>query len=494
MNDFDDFVSDYIGKGAITGIIIMAFSIIIGAIIFNDIVNDNERDQRLLYTLQGRNITIADDADSAEIIKQHTKASEIIKKAYRSDSTFYECLEILHEFDDLGQYYPINFISKNSNMLVRLADINAYHTIDGLFSIDSSKQFIRALLRRTEEIKIIAENEFRDSNIDVHISKWSSFWRNFAIASWIVISFCMVCSFLKSRWLDDDGSLRDWPWEQFWVYPSIFIMSPGFAIALTLIYLVNGVGKVITFPYFLYSLIFKRRSRTEYVMETIHDSESGITQKKITKEEKARNIIASIKNNENSAREEFADYFTSRIHQRLDNSKEMVTQNERQLKLLGNSISLVQGTLAKSRKSVIDLEKVIGKLTDEQKNKYQQEFDRVLKLPEVQTARIDGRWLEIYTDVIYIKRFQVKFKIGIFKIRMRLDGTDIWVYNLCTTNPSGADHPYGSGGGFCWGGLQYAITTAMQNKEFAVATVHVLQALQSARGDNQNAVAKWQKV
>lgn len=172
----------------------------------------------------------------------------------------------------------------------------------------------------------------------------------------------------------------------------------------------------------------------------------------------------------------------------------MLQTAKTKLSELGKNITAAQRDFAEAKRNLKEWQDNIEGRQQSTASDYSNKFDELLKIDKVLAVEVADNSLNVYTDTIYIDFNSARYEIGMFKIVVPIFTCTVYVYNLCSTHPSKWDHPYGTGGGFCFGNLGNFISNALNKKEYASAVVAILQALQSAQGDNQSAVQQWRKV
>lgn len=128
---------------------------------------------------------------------------------------------------------------------------------------------------------------------------------------------------------------------------------------------------------------------------------------------------------------------------------------------------------------------------------HQIELDKILKLPLILAVDIDAnkKALQVYTDTIYISYGKKLYEIGMFRITFCFRSPEILFVNLCSTHPFNCyHHPYVRNGSFCFGQHRDFVYNTLDKFEFSAAIQFILTALQTAAGDNTEAIAEWKDV
>ena len=350
-----------------------------------------------------------------------------------------------------------------------------------------ARGYMKLFLAKSNKIIELAQGKIKDLSGSAKITGWIIFWKWFAILSYLCLALCATVNFV---WASIDSwqgaryteSLLEWPWREWWTYPSILLLSP----ALLPCMIVEAGIRV--FRGTLWRALTGRRPEDGQVSVS---SEKEIARAKAGAQKK----IQAVKKAVERAKEAWVQKYMENVEQEPQRLEREADDQRHRLSNMGGQISAAQKALAQAQKKLADWKKNEDKIRAKARVEHLKDFERLQKLAHVEAIEIEGSMLYVYTDTIYIAVGRKKYEIGNFKIEINMrDGWWNRLENLCTTHPRGAYHPYGSGGGFCFGSLSGPIRTAFQEREFAAGVQFILQALQSADGDNPEKVREWKAV
>ncbi len=181
----------------------------------------------------------------------------------------------------------------------------------------------------------------------------------------------------------------------------------------------------------------------------------------------------------------FSNVKSEDLKEDIDRCKEAVSYYQRKLV---DAIHVLQTKEA-------SLRKVRGK--KEEKNDFGQEFDRLLKNPDVDRLKIDlsKGTLTLYTKLIVIHYRAKNYAIGKFRVVMH-DGGGIEMHNLkpfklYKYGPRD-HHPHIEDGYPCLGNIQGTLPNVIAERQYAAAAAISIQYLKSyVREDAYNHITDW---
>lgn len=446
--DFYHLFDYYIGSGAFIALLICLFGLLFGAVCFNGEQDKIEKVKNIYLALEGKDVENSKTQQAAALI------TYIVKKGKTFTPKKYA--GILKEIDDFG--------------------------------------YLDLFLKKRKEIIGLVQGKIKNLSNSVEIPQWMTFWKWFGALAWLCFAVGMTVNFVWTSVDSWQGSRRvesliEWPWKSWWTYPVILIMSP----ALLPCMVVEATVRLFTGSL--------RRTLTGEELERQRHSQQTrqppvLNKAKLAKQKAAaRKQIQNVRKTVENTKEVWVQTYLANLEEEPERLQRDVDSKRQLLSTLGGEISSAQKALAESQKKLADWKKNEDKIKIKARAEHLKDFERLQNLAHVEAMEIDNDILHVYTDTIYIETGSSKHEIGNFviKINMRA-GCFHSLKNLCTTNPSGRDHPYGSGGSFCFGSLGSPIYRAFREREFAAGTQFILKALQSADGDNPRVVKNWKKV
>lgn len=442
--DFGDFLEDYIGVGFVIGIILVLLVGIGGTGSYDGSKIKPAEEKKLYLALEGKAV----DGTQAK------EAAKIIRAIVEKNKTLPEYLGSLEKLQKSSSHHFVTFLQKKDKII-------------GLL-----------------------KGDVKNLSASVEVPTWATFWKYYLILSWLGLALACTINFLRES-LSNGESLLQWPWRAPWVYPAIVFMSPVLIPCM-------AVEAGIRAPKKLYRLIVRRTSGEQPRLSGDgHEDrkrldENELNRKKLMAAEQIKNAASRI----DEAKKAWAENRLPLFQQKTESFKQRVASCKEELSSLGRGITSTQRGLAEAEKELAAWEQNLEKNKDKAYADYLKELDQLLNLPYVKAVEIVGRYLFVYTDMIYIKYHGRTYEIGVFKITIWLDIRNFSVENLCTTHPLGKHHPYGGDprSYFCWGSLAGPIYKALEEKEYAVAVHYIIQALQSAQGDNPEGAKEWKEV
>jgi len=450
--DFGDFFH-YVGFGGAIALMCIVGGLFTGALIYDkDKVAPPKNERDLYWVLQG----VPTDNDNA------CQAATIIKKTTQQDKTMLEYL-------------------------------NSYQQLVSLKGSSEQPFYLDLFLKKNSEITRLIKGEKINLADSVLIPEWRTFWYCWGIYAYLCLVLGTTISFVAVSIMDGEG-LLDWPWEELWVYPSILVMLPALApcMAVELTYRIGKIGysKLVVNQY--------RETVSANQADTIVNQAPVLSPDEILQEKKTK-VQGQIQDatsgsNVERTKQQWLNFFLTNPDAETQRLNSVVRSSKDRLSYLGKEITETQRALAKAQQELVEREQDLKKEKQKSAADYLKDFEQLRALPHVAAIEIVDDLLTIYSDTIYIEYQQARYEIGIFAIFIRMATESLSLRNLCTTHPRGYDHPYAQRDSFCWGSLRDPINNALREKQYAVAVQYIIQALQSAAGDNPQAVTEWKKV
>lgn len=450
-DDFEDFVGEYILTGFVVGLICVALGLVFGALVFSDHRTELEKENMLYLAIQGEKIESSSVKEAAGLIKSMaTKPGE-------------------------------NLLENHLQSIERLKELGG-----------ADNFYLKLIFKKKGKIISLAQGKIKASELLVEVTKWGVFWNGWIILS--IIGLILACT-INLCWetINDGESLFFWPWNKWWVYPSILLLSPALIPAMAIEVVIRIIAFIVVsvIEFFGWLIRYLFRSRPESEKQRAKVREQSLEDKK----KAALETIKAIKDRMDATKERWSRIYLRGIEIKTRELRERVSSSRSSLSELGQRISSTQKELAESQRQLNEWEETLEQQKDKKKEDCFRDFDQLVNLPHVEAVEITDEQLRVYTDIIYIDYgFRRRYEIGIFIIKIGLEYNDVGLENLSSTHPSGLYHPYGDGGGFCWGALSSPISHAINRKEYFVAVQYILQAIQSAEGDNRSKVTQWKEV
>ncbi len=443
--DLNHFFKDYVGGGLIAAMLIIIFLTLICLMGYYEDAKGPRKEHNLYAALQGESTGDSNAQEAANLIKL-----------------------VLQKQKSLPEYLT---------------------SLDKLSSLKNDNSFyLKLFLEKREKIANLVSGKIKNLSRTVEVPKWTTFWKWFAILSWLCLAICATINFIGES-LDSSESLLEWPWDEAWVYPAILVMSPA---------LLPCMAIEITGRLFIIAFRSLRTRITRAANVVVQSDANDASEKADTTEVKKQEALGQISNVQSrieATKEVWIENCLDRLDQETNRLEEKVTSNRNNLSSLGREIARVQRTLAESQKELMNWQTGLETTKGKAKEDYLRDFEQLTKLPHVSAVEVNGNELYVYTDMVYIDNAFERYEIGMIMINIdMMSGEFLRLKNLCSTHPHGYDHPYGSGGSFCWGGLSRPISNALRVKEFASAVQFMIQAIYSADGDNPSKVKEWKEV
>lgn len=446
---FKYFISDYIGAGLIISIVIITLCIL-GGLAGNNYDIDSIRNEKNFYTALQKNLEELSKApkEESKIDKEIRKSAIIIKVMAKNDTSLTNFFNIINRLEKNNYNFCSDLVYKQGSLILK-----------------------------------IARGEASSDVIKVNIPSWSEFWKWVLYLSYICIILATTINFLIIL-LDNHESIFAWPWQKFWVYPTILFISPG----LVPCFVIGALRRLLVVVYHrLFHLV-------QLILPSLRlqltAQEKKLRDKKVSAIERIKEVQSRIE----ETKKNWVDYYLVDLRNRKNDLKNQVETKKNYLSGLGQTIKKTQLSLAQTQKELDLWDKEFPIEINKKTESIFNEFERLLKLPCVVAVDIINKELRIYTDILYINYGLSKYEIGMFRLDIGMYDGYLHPNNLSSTNPNGNYHPYGNNGGFCWGKLGSSLFSALNQKEFAVAVAIALQALQSAEGDRPSTVQQWKEV
>lgn len=471
--NFKYFLEKYIGVGLIICAIILIFGLLIGPISFG---SDHKTPMDFHNNLYEA-IAAVDENKAQET--ELMRAASLIKKSAKTDVLIKGYRKSIGEIGEIGNDFR-KFYSSNYDEIKKFVDGEAEYT-----------EFI------------------------IKGATWKTFWTWFGVLSWLCFSVGMTINCGIGA-LKDSGSVFALPWDKLWFYPFFLVMLPPYIV---IIFVEIAVRLIIKFwqliVWILNKIAFFIKIMQKEIYEMLYDfALSDYTKDKLKKlniadeiysEKKKKNLqyeeskrkahvhITNAQNHLDESRRLWVNYFSSELKSQKNQLQETVSRCRSHLSELGQRINQAQKELADSQKKLSICEKGYEQKKGQTDKDCLREFDRILSLPKVITIKIKNETLKVFTDTIYINYNMGRYEIGKFSIEVNMRDNSIFIHNLCSTHPNNYYHPYAKNGNFCWGNMYNAIFSALYKKEYNVALIYILKAMQSPAGDNPGGVTKWRR-
>ena len=302
--------------------------------------------------------------------------------------------------------------------------------------------------------------------------------------------------------------------DDFWKYP----WTRGWAIP-TAIFVLPYI--VLTQPFVLIYLLI--REPAEYINDYLESCRVGYkkeSQKKVDTFEdgvrRARNqdhyvrssddILELKKKYEIMIKEKLGSLESARKNflelcdKMLQNNVEEIGS---QIESIRSGISLYGMRIERSQKDILVLEQKLEKrraVLESSLNRYDLEkmFDKILKLPIVKAIEINSSGnISIFTGTIFVSYENRISRIGNLEIIIDPLNIVVRIRNHTNTSTVRRNHPYGDprSDEFCFGDFKSEIDKALRYGDFLLATVMILQALQSGKGGGRgDGIVSWEEV
>ncbi|MBU1179923.1 hypothetical protein KJ885_03195 [Patescibacteria group bacterium] len=435
------FWGNYISAGLGIGCFLVVVGSGLGALIFHLDRRAQIRGRDLYFALEGKSVDNSNAKEAAVLIRTMVKKEKTLSPQ--------EYASVLNKIDTCG--------------------------------------YMKLFLAKSNKIIELAQGKIKNLSGSVKITGWMIFLKWFAILSYLCLVLCTTVNFVlvsldswqSARYTE---SLLEWPWREWWTYPSILLMSPAL---LPCMIVEAGIR------------VFRGTLRQGLTGRRPEDGQvSVLSEKEIARAKTgAQKKIQAVKKAVEHTKEAWVQNYLANLEQEPQRLEREADDQRQRLSSLGGQISGTQKALAQAQKKLADWKKNEDKIRAKARVEHLKDFERLQKLAHVEAIEMDGDMLCVYTDTIYIAVGRKKYEIGNFKIEINIrQGCWRSLENLCTTHPRGAYHPYGANGSFCFGSLSGPLHMALQEREFAAGVQFILQALQSADGDNPEKVREWKAV
>lgn len=451
-DDFDDFIKDYILKGFLLAVIISLLGLFLGSMIFNDHRNDlkNENDFYFHLVMQDEKAEKSNVKKTADLVR-----SMVMEQGSNS------LIEQLQNIENLKE---------------------------------SSDFYFKLVLSKTNKIISLVQEGREKTEIDflIEVPEWKIFLRVWGFISVCFLIFCCVIN-ICGETFNNRESLFSWPWNKWWVYSSVLLLSPALIPAMaievvirTFLFFAGLVGN-----FFRWLIMCMLRGELRPKEQKFEVEEQKLKDRKRIVLE----MIQEIKTKIDITKKRWSEIYFRDIEAKTRELRGQVGDSRSNLSKLGQRISSTQKELAEFQRQLNEWEKTLEQQRNKKKEDCFKDFDQLVNLPHVEAIEVTDEQLKIYTDIIYIDYSPRKrYEIGIFVIKIGLNNGDVRLENLSSTHPTGLFHPYGRSSNFCWGSLLDPITHALSRKEYFVAIQYILQAIQSAEGDNRSVVTEWKEI
>ncbi|MCK5320149.1 hypothetical protein KAJ61_02040 [Candidatus Parcubacteria bacterium] len=471
--NFKNFLEGYIEVGLIICAIILIFGLLIGPVTFG---SDHKAPMDFHNNLY--EAIAAVDENKAQETKL-MRAASLIKKSAKTNVHIKGYRKSIGEIGEIGNDFR-KFYSSNYDEIKKFVDGEAEYT-----------EFI------------------------IKGATWKTFWTWFGVLYWLCFSIGMTINCGIGA-LKDSGSVFALPWDKLWFYPFFLIMLPPYIVIMfveivvrliikfwqLIVWILNEIAFFIKIMQKkIYEMLcgFALSDYTKDKLKKLNMTDEIYSEKKkkdLQYEENKRKANVCITNAQNYLDESkrlWVDYFSSELELQKNQLQKIVKTYRSDLSKLGQKVSQTQKKLADSQKKLSICEKGYEQKKGQTDRDCLGEFDRILSLPKVITIKIENEILKVFTDIIYINYNMGRYEIGKFSIEVNMRDNSIFIRNLCSTHPNNYYHPYAESGNFCWGNMYSAIFNALNRKEYNIALIHILKAMQSPAGDNPGGVTKWRR-
>lgn len=446
--DFDDFFDDYVGTGFVIGMIIIFLGLLFGLLVYGAKMSTVERsaaqeEKNLYLTLEGEEIDDSNVKEAARIIKDIVEKNKLLP----------EYLISLQKLSSLEYGFYSRLFFEKGEKIIELVN---------------------------------GESENLSDSVLVKVLKWRTFWKWWAILSWLCIVIATTTNFVLETICCEESSL-EWPWRSPWVYPSIIVMSPALLPCMA----IEAVYRIFIFTTgSLFNAITDNRTISTTGQLPVL-AEDKLKEKKTRALEQIRSANSKIE----ETKEKWLQNCFKNLGQETESLKAKVDSCKSCLSELGKNITSAQRKLAKAQKKLTEWKKGIQARKEKSRLGYLKDFEELQNLLHVKAVKVIDSGLHVYTDTVFIVYDSKKYEIGMFRIVIDMHHDTVrGIENLCSTHPNGNYHPYGSGEHFCLGNLSHPVGNALRAKEYAVAVQYILKAIHSAEGDNPQKVKEWKEV
>jgi len=358
---------------------------------------------------------------------------------------------------------------------------------------------LKYIFERWDNVTTILENP--ETEVRIETPSWDDWFLLVGFISWVILAFALsigypITTSNENYWSSEESN-RWWqyPWRRWWAYPMLLLMMP---------YVIFTQPAVA-----IYAIIRKirgldRREKEEELEATLKErNRSWWNPKAEIEANKAKfeSLVSLIKKDYRKSRQKWIESRKiDKIIQEKEQTKSEIQQLRAKLSSLGTEIETLQRNLAlaENRRKTLEIAFKKREIDKKTKEELEMEFDRLLKIPLVKAVKVQKREIKVFTDTIYITYKGRKYEIGNFLIRIGTTGEGyIKIINLCNTSNCGRHHPYSSNRGedtICFGNLTGSIDQLLVERDYLSLIIVILQALQTARGDNPQRVKQWKRV
>ncbi len=195
---------------------------------------------------------------------------------------------------------------------------------------------------------------------------------------------------------------------------------------------------------------------------------------------------------------------TKQKYRALCGHQNIVERKERlkaEIDKLSHSIEEFQQELVSCIRARESKQQQFDTMKEENDKQISEEFDNLLKHPDIEKIAIDGKDIKIYTKEIYITRGSSVYRIGKFEIVLHTDGGAGCVRMFNQTRMfEGAHHPHvNSSGQPCLGNLSETLPYVIGERKYGMAIALCIQYLKSyTNNDNTGrpyaTIDNWPRV
>lgn len=507
------------------------------------VIHDGEINEQHFYqALQGKKVNDTKISQTASIVK------EIYQGKFR-EWTEPQWLSIYHDLQGDNVNYEKALNTKVIFTQIIEGKFQDWENLDDYISSSSGNQNIVSVfsaLKNWDRTKNYIENPEKEVPLADSVKGFSD-WL-YSLVFWVFF-LAIPISYANSSYVNryrKSGSWWLYPWKKWWAWPVAPIMLPYLAISQPFVILEIIIEK---------HREKKRDAHNAAVLDSLRKSEERF--KEMNREANSKEIVFAgddvdcvirilpeAKNAYDNKNYRSAENWLTEIDERLDNLRtrldkfdnrekeykkillevnnkkdesrnkfgrirEIEYANKKEtlegeifsvkeyLSQLGKQIMQRQRELATKTKELKLTEEIITKGNDRD---FLKQFDEILAFPLIKGIEVVGNEINIFTDTIFIdykgqdEFFKGRYEIGSFRIRFNISGyPNPDIRNLTNTSIAKDGHPYGDGS-VCFGNIKQYIYDALKAKNFVLATLLVLQSLQTGEGDSPGNLKYWKKV
>lgn len=403
-------------------------------------------------------------------------------------------------------------LTENKNEALKL--------LTDLRSFSDGERYERIFLHNRENITKLVQGETENLSAQVSFPSPINYILIFFGLAWLVMALLVTINFVAQS-ICESESLFHVPWKNPWTYGLMALMLPCILPCFAMEGSVRGIIFLIEILRRVNREEREEHHKEEYKTAAVSPEEVEARNRQVKEEEKRRReeekkrqeealenrIICGRQNAQMHIRrahermvqtqELWKNVFTEYLTKRTHALQGQIASHRSNLQSLGETITKEQKELALAQDELKQWNEGLEAIKHKKSEEYIQELHRILNLQHVKAIEIEDRTLRVFTDTLYIIYGGNRYEIGMFEIAIRLGATNvdgISLKNFSSTHPFGTPHPYARENAICWGAIADPISNMIRQKEYAVAIDFILQALQSAEGDNPSYVKQWRQI